>query len=1058
MPMFPASSDRFLSAQLQRLQAFLQLCLVSLLISSASLCAQTGTATLSGTITDMSGALLPDVSVTITNQETSVSVHTESNLAGIYSVPNLNPGHYWILIAKQGFKQVDVRNLTLNVQDIVNRNFTLQVGGTSETIQVDGSGVNINTTDASVSTVIDRKFIENIPLNGRSFQDLISMTPGVVNQTPQFSAGQIVGGGGDFSVNGQRTESNYYTVDGITANISSGNGGGVATSATGGALAGTTALGTTQTLVPVDALQEFRVQTSSYSAEYGNAPGGQFSLVTRSGTNSLRGSLFDYLRNNYFDANDWFNNFYGVPTPALRQNDFGGTVGGPVLFPRIYNGKDRTFFFFAYEGLRLTQPTAATIQYVPDTAMRQQAIPAMQPILNAFPLQNGLDYGSTSSPNLAQFIAAYSLPSSINSISARLDHAFSQKLVVFFRVGNTSSSTDSRPYFSRSTTAINAQTYTVGANSQFSNHLNNELRLGYARSDSSETGVLDNFGGATPIDLAAAMGASSFQQVVPVISINVDGVGEPLIATDNNKNLSRQWNLVDTVSYLMGHHSLKFGGSYRYIKSVIGPPQVEPYGVFESPQTVLSGTPDLPLVFTFLQATPLFHQGALFAQDDWRIHPRVSLSLGLRWELSPPPTEEHGNSALTLRGDILDPSTLSLAPRGTPLWKTDWHDFAPRLGFAYVARNQPGRETVLRAGGGIFFDSANQVAANGFSGLGFSASSFLSGVQLPFTSSQLNVPITITAPYTSGVISAFPEHLQMPYTLEWNVSLQQALGQKQALTVSYVGSEGRRLLALQTIDLSLLNPTFGSIQYLPSGVTSDYQALQTQFQRSISKGVQALGSYTWSHSIDVGSQASETVLQRGNSDFDIRHSLRAGLSWDLPLLSRSRWQSTLIDNWGIDALLFARSAYPITLSGNYITDPTTGNQYGGGLNVVPNTPIYLYGSQYPGGKAINPAAFALPADNIAGDAPRNFVRGFGATQLNLAIRREFPFHDNLALNFRAEVFNLLNHPNFGYVDGRYTDATFGQATSMLNSALGTMAPQYQQGGPRSMQFALRLTF
>jgi len=1038
---------------MKRCFLLLWLCLCTLTAFS-----QSTNATISGGVADPSGNLIRDADVEIANDATGVVYSAKTNGSGMYLVPVLPPGHYHVQVSKPGFKTVIKADVVLNVQSAMALNFTLPVGATSESVTVDAASSQINTTNASVSTVIDRKFVENIPLNGRSFQDLIAMTPGVVNQSPQYSATQIVGGGGDFSVNGQRTESNYYTVDGITANISSGNGGGVGTSATGGALAGTTALGTTQTLVPVDALEEFRIQSSTYSAEYGNSPGGQFSLATRAGTNRLHGSLFDYLRNNYFDANDWFNDLYGEPTPALRQNDFGGTFSGPLLLPHLYNGKDRTFFFFAYEGLRLTQPTAAAIQYVPDTAMRQQAVAAMQPILNAFPLQNGIDYGSDASPNLAQFIAAYSLPSSIDSISARIDHTFSPKLVLFFRAGDTPSSTDSRPYFSRSTTAINAQTYTLGATSQLSERLSNEFRLGYARSDSTSTGTLDNFGGATPINLSSAMGAGDFQQVVPVVSINIEGIGEPLLATDNNKNLSRQWNVVDSVSLLKGHHSLKFGFDFRHIKSVIGPPQIEPYAVFEQAGTILTGTPDVPLVFSFLQATPLFHQIALYAQDDWRIHPRLSLSFGLRWEVTPPPTEQHGNDALTLRGSLGDPSSLTVAPRGTPLWKTDWYDFAPRLGAAYVASDHPGRETILRAGGGVFFDSANQVAANGFSGLGFSASAFLSGVQLPFTDSELTVPITVTAPYTSGVISAFPEHLQMPYTLEWNVSLQQELGRQQALTVSYVAAAARRLLALQQLDISSLNPDFGSIQYLPSGVTSNYQALQLQFQRSVAKGVQALASYTWSHTIDVGSQATETVLKRGNADFDVRNSLQAGLSWDLPNIRSGQWQNRFIQDWGIDARLFARSAYPITLTGRTVTDAATGNQYGGGLDLVPDTAIYLYGSQFPGGKAVNPAAFALPATNAVGDAPRNFVRGFGATQLNLAVRRTFPLYGSLALHFRAETFNLLNHPNFGYVDGRYTDATFGQATQMLSSSLGTMASQYQQGGPRSMQFALRLTF
>jgi hypothetical protein len=1036
----------------------LYLLILGLCLSPSCVLSQSTNATISGGVTDSFGSFIPDAEINIVNDATGIIYSAKTNGSGMYFAPILPPGHYHVQVSKQGFKTIIKADVILNVQSATALNFTLPVGATSESVTVNATSSLINTTNATVSTVVDRKFVENMPLNGRSFQDLISLTPGVVTQSPQSTSTQSVGVGGDFSVNGQRTQSNYYTVDGVTANISSGNGGGVGEPATGGTLGGSTALGTTQSLISVDALEEFRVQSSTYSAEYGRSPGGQFSLVTRTGADVFHGSAFNYLRNDFFDANDWFNNHYGKPTPALRQNDFGGTFGGPVWIPRLYNGKDRTFFFASYEGLRLTQPTAATIQYVPDLFMRQQAVSTMQPILNAFPVPNGLDYGTAAAPSLAQFIAPFSLPSSINSTSVRLDRTFSPKLLIFFRVGNTTSSTESRPYFARTTTSINAQTYTVGVTSQFSNRFTNEFRLGYARSDSTEIGVLDSFGGATPIDLAAAMGAGSYKQVVPAITFIIPGIGSPLLSPYNSHNLGRQWNVVDTASLLEGHHTLKFGVDYRHIKSLIAPPELEPYAIFESTSQILSGTPAIPYVFSFLQSTPLFNQVALFGQDEWRVHPRLNLSLGLRWELNPPPTEAHGNDAFTLLGDIDVPSSLTVAPRGTPLWKTSWYNFAPRLGMAWTAHNQPGAETVVRVGGGVFFDSANEIAATGFNGLGFRASAVQIGAQIPFTPSQLAVPITTSAPYTASVITTFPSHLQLPYTLQWNTSLQQALGRNQSLTVSYVAAAGRRLLALQQRSLTALNPDFGTVQYLAPGITSNYQSLQVQYQRSVAKGIQALGSYTWSHALDLGSNSTALPLQRGNADFDVRHNLQGGISWELPGLAGPKFADALLNDWGVDARLNARTAFPVPLGGNTVTDPTTGTQYAGGLNLVSGQPIYLYGSQYPGGKLINRAAFSLPDTGSFGNAPRNFVRGFGATQLNLAARRDFHLHDPVVLHFRAETFNLFNHPNFGYVDPAYSDATFGQATQMLNASLGTVASQYQQGGPRSMQFALKLTF
>ena len=249
-------------------------------------------------------------------------------------MPNIPPGNYRIQVSNSGFKTIIKPDIVIHVEDALAINFTLPIGAASEIVTVEGGAPLINTTDASVSTVVDRKYVENMPLNGRSFQDLVLLTPGVVTSSPQSGSGYI-GEQGEFSVNGQRTESNYYSVDGVSANVGTVAGSPASfTPGVTGSLPIATALGTTQGLVSVDALQEFRVQSSSYSAEYGRNPGGQFSFVTRSGTNEWHGSAFDYLRNNAFDANDWFNDYDGLPKPAERQNDFGGTLGGPVAIPQ----------------------------------------------------------------------------------------------------------------------------------------------------------------------------------------------------------------------------------------------------------------------------------------------------------------------------------------------------------------------------------------------------------------------------------------------------------------------------------------------------------------------------------------------------------------------------------------------------------------------------------------------------------------------------------------------------------------------------------------------------
>jgi hypothetical protein len=1018
--------------------------------------AQITNATISGLVTDPSGKPIVGANIQILNDSTGTQYPGATNGAGIYTVPILPPGKYRVQVSKAGFKTLIKADITLNVETALALNFTLPIGARSESITVQAGALALNTADGSVSTVIDRKSVQNIPLNGRSFQDLISMTPGVVTQSPQ-NTNQYSGYAGDFSVNGQRTESNYYTVDGVSGNINAGDGFGAYGPANSGAVAAATALGTTQSLVSVDALQEFRVLSSTYSAQYGRSPGGQFSLATRSGTNAIHGSLFEYLRNDFFDANDWFNDHYGKNIAALRQNDFGGSIGGPVTIPRIYDGKDKSFFFVSYEGLRLTQPQAAAVQYVPDAFMRLHAPAALQPVLNAYPLQNGQDYGTAAAPSLAEFIESYSLPSRIDSTSARVDHTFTSRLSAFFRVGYTPSSAETRALSAYTSQQANTQSYTAGLTSAFTRALANEFRLEYARTDSSSIGRLDSFGGARPIDLAGQMGVQGAPDAGPTFELLFPGIGAGELYLSNARNEGRQWNIVDTVSRSIGHHWLQFGIDYLRVKSPTITPTPIVSTLFGSSQSVLTNAADSQYIFKQVPASPIFNEFSAFAQDEWHLKPTLNLSLGLRWEIDPPPGEAQGNDAYTLTGNSADLASLSLAPHGTPLWKTSWYNFAPRLGAAWTVHNHPGRETVLRAGGGVFFDTDNKIATQGFTGIGFSAFQFFSGSPLPFTSAQLDFSPSTAPPYTAEAVYAFPRNLQLPYTLEWSAGLEQALGSTQSLTISYVGSNGRRLINYSENYIQPFNPDFGYVVFFQGGLTSSYQALQTKFQRSVSHGLQVLASYTWSHSLDFGSNDYALPVIRGNSDFDVRNNFQGGVSWDTPY-PVSEVGSLLLRGWGLDLRAMARSAFPLTLEGNYLVNPATGSRYYGNLDLVPGEQIYLHGSAYPGQRAVNPAAFAYPAAEGAGNAPRNFVRGFGSMQLNLAARRQIKLRDDLSLQFRAESFNLLNHPNFGYVDPYLEDATFGQATQMLNQSLGTVAAQFQQGGPRSMQFALKVLF
>src|SRR5574341_513054 len=374
---------------------------------------QSASATLSGTVVDANGAVIPGATITVTEPATGVERTTTTNDLGYFTIPLLKPSTYLLHVEHQGFLTAEVRDIVLNVNDQRALTIKMKVGDVKETVNITGEATLINESPA-VGTVVDRQFVGNLPLNGRSFQSLITLSPGVVlTKASAFEPGQ-------FSVNGQRSDSNYFTVDGVSANLGVSGGVGLGEQA-GGTSPGLTVLGGTNNLVSVDALQEFRIQTSTFAPEFGRQPGAQVQILTRSGVNDFRGAVFEYFRNDALDANDWFANANRLPRPALRQSDFGGVLGGPII-------KDRTFFFFSYEGLRLRLPQVRILP-VPSTVARQDAPAQIRPLLNAFPVPNGRDLGD----GLTEFSASYSEPSTLNATSIRVDHTVNDRLTLFGR-------------------------------------------------------------------------------------------------------------------------------------------------------------------------------------------------------------------------------------------------------------------------------------------------------------------------------------------------------------------------------------------------------------------------------------------------------------------------------------------------------------------------------------------------------------------------------------------------------------------------------------------------
>lgn len=1034
--------------------AFLFACVVSLALP---LVAQSPNGTINGLVLDSSNRVIAGADVLVINDVTGVRYSSKTNNEGIYVVPNLPPGPYRLQVSKVGFKTLIKPDIVLNVQDALSINFTLPVGAVFETVTVEGGAPLVNTESAAVSTVVDHQFVENMPLNGRSFQTLIMLTPGVV-LTPASYGSQ-----GQFSVNGQRSDSNYFTVDGTSANIGIAGGSGLGQSS-GGALPGLSPLGGTNTLVSVDAMQEFRIQTSSFAPEFGSTPGGQVSIVTRSGTNELHGDVFDYFRNTVLDASDWYANHDGLPRAPEHQNDFGGVIGGPII-------KQKTFFFFSYEGLRLRQPqTQETV--VPDAAARQAAPAAVQPFLNAFPVQNGPELGN----GLASFDASYSSASTLDAYSLRVDHVINSKLTLFGRYNYAPSQTVAPEGGNLSDvleSPVSTQTFTFGLTGMASQNIGNELRANYSNYRAGSSLRLTSFGGAVPIP-DSELFPSGFSSKNGLFIFDVLG-GVVFLQGKNATNEQRQVNLVDNLSIVVGAHQLRFGVDYRWLAPFSSPLAYDQLAFFfgmTGPGGVLSGVVPFASVSANQPNALLSRKFSVYGQDTWKATRRLTITYGLRWDLSPPIKGKNSESEPFTVIGLDDPANLSLAPRGTPLFSTVHRNIAPRLGVAYQLRQKQGWEAVVRGGVGVFYDLGAGSLGNMTQGFPYTANTSLSNVPFPIPA-QLAVPppFSLSLPVTDSLYVTVPD-LKLPRTYQWNAAWEQSLGPNQSASLTYVGAVGRKLL--RQYFLNQPNADFASVYVTTNTGASNYNALQLKYQRRLSRGLQALAAYTFSHSIDNASNDSglftppnqaNSDVDRGSSDFDVRHSLTGALTYNIPAPAASTHVQAILGNWSVDTFIFTRSAAPVNIYG--AASVVAGIESQARPDVIAGEPLYLYGPQYPGGKAFNAGAFAAPVSGQQGDFGRNVLRGFGAWQTDFALHRQFKLVDRLGLQFRAEFFNIFNHPNFGdpTMANRFiTSPAFGQSTNTLASSLGSggagggFNPLYQIGGPRSIQLALKLQF
>ena len=743
----------------------------------------------SGFVWDPSGELVAAASVTAVNEDTGFRRTAETDAAGLWTAPYLYPGRYKLTVRKEGFRTIVQFGVPLHAAEATRVDFHLQIGDVLEVVTVSDAPRLAGSEDVEAATLVGRNWIDHLPLNGRGILSLLELAPGSII-TPA-SAGEA----GQFSVNGQRPNTNYFTVDGAAANTGA-NGGGLPAQMAGGSLPGMTAFGSLQSLASVEALDEFQLRSSSFEGQYGPMPGGQIGLSTRSGSNDFQGVAFGVFRNEALDANDWFANSAGQRRQALRFEDFGGAAGGPIR-------RNRTFFFFSYEGLRLRQPYTWQ-STVPSVAVRAAAPPLFQPILNAFPVPNGPDLGG----GIAEWTGFSSRPSSFDGLGIRVDHALTSRLLAFarfsvhtfcqfVRLHRERFHSPGRSFRDR---RIECSHHAFGderISHQWNvcerriilaepRHRNGELQ--YRRASIWSGNSMRLFLPLRDRGAPAAIGGTRYQQCANAMERERLGRGQARLARDPGRHrLPAARAAPGAAAGECDRHGCELR-SIAEFQFLIG-------------------------LFTSLQNAEPITQAGVFGEDTWRATSRLTIDYGVRWDVDPSPV-------------ALPPGAGSA---GAPIWKARYTQFAPHFGAAYRLTSD-GR-TVLRSGGGRYFDADFGASVDGINGAPYNAWQFNNGA----TTSATSAPPPILIGY------AFASDLRVPSTWEWNATLERALGRSDVLSVGWVGAAANDLLRREMVTTEAAAETVEATNH----GWSRYNALQVQYRRRLAHRVQAQASYNW---------------------------------------------------------------------------------------------------------------------------------------------------------------------------------------------------------------------
>lgn len=1015
------------------------LSLVIVGVSTIPVCGQNGA--IAGAVVDMNGARIPEATLLLKNAVNSRSNNVTANDQGLFRFADLSPGHYVLSAAHPGFQE-SVISLTLSVEERKSLTLVLAVETVSEQVTVREHVTSEHTADGSVSTIVPSGLVHNLPVNGRSFQTLLDLTPGLVlTPTGTFDHGQ-------FSVNGQRPNSNYMTVDGVSGNV------GVRTAEYGnqelsGSIISSGITGGSQGVVSIDEVQEFRVQTSSFAPEFGRTPGAQIQVSTRSGNNTLNGSLYEYIRNDALDATDWFVNSRRLAKPPLRQHDFGATLGGPIV-------RDQLFYFGSLESLHLVQPRTAG-QLVPTATLRSASgNPITSALLNSFPLPNqpGTDASS------GVFASSYGDRMRADLFSVRGDWYPSSRLVTFLRYARGPGYGYQGLAVNRTRYTSTNQTITAGATLTATPTLNVDLRLNYSEASRGYAPAPEALNGAQIPD---------FREIIPGFDATSQwaSFNTPFGAASAGTraaNRQRQFNVVGNVDYFRSTHNIRFGGDIRLLRPIVMAGSSISVVIRTTDDVMAAVAQSVTQARAPREVTVNYGNYSLYAQDTQRIGSRVTLTYGARWEVNPPPSDSTGGPPAIV-GKLGDPNSTHIVLSGRAPFKTHWSALAPRLGVSWNALTAGSVQVVFRGGAGVFYDLSPSGA------VGNSGSSIAYRTVSDVSLQQYSFPFPDMAVFPIDVFVADPG-VRLPRTYQYNATVEASSGVRDTVGVSYVGAMGRRLVRNHSYT-GLTNPIASYMAVFKTDGTSDYNALQIQYRRSASRFVQAVVSYAFAKSLDDASNEgaipnealSNPRNERGLSDFDIRQSITVGVVLQSPLQLRlpSRLASRVFEGWVVSPFVRIRSGTPLTVRANRTF---VGNTYARPrANIVAGEPIWIEDSNVPRGRKLNYLAFQDPPSNQQGTLGRNAIQGFGLGQLDLSLSRVVAIKDRVSAKIGVEAFNVTNRANFGAPNTvLQSPLTFGIATSLFSGGLGGgplnggLNSLYQSGGSRSMQVSIRVTF